>query len=333
MTEGTKIQLFADFSDTIIYYTMDGTEPNLNSMIYNGSILIKDESAETVIIKAKAVSIEGISSEVGIFQYYILSKEKDLLSMSGKMENEIFPLYEAEKDEISNKECRKYSLLVPAKKEITLSMLHTVPELVFRVYEEDSSKVNLIGDYKDQDQKIVWENTSETAKKILIYIVWNSELERAEDISFSFQWKVEDFKKREENTNNINSEQENYSTEVINTEVVKPDATKIQDEEKEEIKQKEKIIHIPQDTVIKDNIQQEQISAEQDEIKILDKHQNKHDNEIENMEPELYLETSSVEETIESQNKGKRQWGIIGCFIFVVCVVIYSISKRYHKNN
>ena len=70
---GTKITLSNVKKDATIYYTLDGTEPTINSQIYTAPIVVNEE----ITIKAFAVKDGYKDSEVATF-HYTISEDEDI---------------------------------------------------------------------------------------------------------------------------------------------------------------------------------------------------------------------------------------------------------------
>ncbi len=70
---GTKITLNTRTPGAIIYYTLDGSEPNESSMVYKTPIIIQDDT----LIKTKAISNRRYDSETNTYDFKI--GEKDLV--------------------------------------------------------------------------------------------------------------------------------------------------------------------------------------------------------------------------------------------------------------
>lgn len=66
--EEKTLQLYTREEDTDIYYTLDGTEPTKNSILYTDSILLEEK---TTFVKAVAINSKGIPSNVVMKQYTI----------------------------------------------------------------------------------------------------------------------------------------------------------------------------------------------------------------------------------------------------------------------
>lgn len=62
-----NVSLEAIDPQDVIYYTTDGTDPTTSSNVYNGSINI----SKTTVLKFRAVTAQGISSEIYTQNYYI----------------------------------------------------------------------------------------------------------------------------------------------------------------------------------------------------------------------------------------------------------------------
>lgn len=67
---GTKISLKTNTEDAIIYYTVDGSEPTLASLIYTGSIPINED----VTIKTKAIRKNMYDSVTNIYDFHVGEK-------------------------------------------------------------------------------------------------------------------------------------------------------------------------------------------------------------------------------------------------------------------
>ena len=73
LKKGTRISLTTEEADTTIYYTLDGTEPTINSQIYTAPIVVNEE----ITIKAFAVKDGYKDSEVATF-HYTISEDEDI---------------------------------------------------------------------------------------------------------------------------------------------------------------------------------------------------------------------------------------------------------------
>ena len=73
LKKGTRISLTTEEADTTIYYTLDGTEPTINSQIYTAPIVVNEE----ITIKAFAVKDGYKDSEVATF-HYTISQDEDI---------------------------------------------------------------------------------------------------------------------------------------------------------------------------------------------------------------------------------------------------------------
>ncbi|GEM_PF-845848 len=73
LKKGTRISLTTEEADTTIYYTIDGTEPTINSQIYTAPIVVNEE----ITIKAFAVKEGYKNSEVATF-HYTISEDEDI---------------------------------------------------------------------------------------------------------------------------------------------------------------------------------------------------------------------------------------------------------------
>ena len=71
--ENTKVSLSTNTIGATIYYTLDGSEPTFNSLIYKGPLIINKD----VTIKAKAVRKNMYDSVVNIYDFHI--GEEDLV--------------------------------------------------------------------------------------------------------------------------------------------------------------------------------------------------------------------------------------------------------------
>lgn len=346
LMEGTEIQLTVTPSDAVIYYTMDGTDPTLDSTIYSSGIPMKDATQETVTIKAFAVNKRGAFSETGIFQYHILPKQKELVHMEGEIKDDILPLYYATKDIESEKMCRKYSLLVPMGKRVTLSLFDSAPELGWRAYENKGGHPVLIGDYEKNEQELVWKNTRDSTEEILLCVIWNSDLMREVDIPFSFRWTMEDFEIEKEDIDNANGEdidEENAKTEMedqtvesfISEVASMPEPTY---ESTESIYESvsEPISTLESSVVLETDDEKDMQSEEQGKLPLENTEviSEQKQTEIQKLEPEIYLEPSSVdfiEDVSESQKNHRSILKFTG-LIFFVSGIIYVIFLFYRKN-
>lgn len=66
--EEKTLQLYTRDEDTSIYYTLDGTEPTTDSILYTDGILLEEK---TTFVKAVAINSKGIPSDVVMKQYTI----------------------------------------------------------------------------------------------------------------------------------------------------------------------------------------------------------------------------------------------------------------------
>ena len=73
LKKGTRISLTTEEADATIYYTLDGTEPTINSQIYTAPIVVNEE----ITIKAFAVKDGYKDSEVATF-HYTISEDEDI---------------------------------------------------------------------------------------------------------------------------------------------------------------------------------------------------------------------------------------------------------------
>lgn len=69
--KGGRIELLSNTEDAIIYYTLDGSDPNTKSFVYNEPITINND----VIIKTYATKKNMIDSDVNVYNFKIKDKE------------------------------------------------------------------------------------------------------------------------------------------------------------------------------------------------------------------------------------------------------------------
>lgn len=322
-----------------VIYTLDGTVPEGNSLIYSEEGITFPKEMETVTINSRCVGNDGTLGEV-VSATYTFIDCNSVLGAKGERQEE-FPDYGSYKEEESNYPYKYYELELKTKEEIKFCLEKNDFGGIVRLYESlDMNKLLAEGkEQQDGTHLLKWKNNNTTSKKVYIMIMITDVSRNPGDVSYRFDWQVKKAVSGENSENNTSENEVTSEIEESNTqEEIRKEREENSIQKEEDIKKEEKQNSKKAENETKEGLEEEETivyeedwlytmgeeTVSQNEVKEMDAVSQNHIEKEENGEKNL-------ENT--SQDEWKKMTGnlfiIVGIGLLLeILVILWHINKK-----